>query len=89
MSDKWKGNTIGKVKEADELQIRNISMNNNMKKEDEKKLLDLHEDVFYQLSKAVGMGKILQDMLKEYMPAAEIAAEIKRRMMIVEEVKDE
>lgn len=47
-------------------------------------LIDKFRNVYRELEEAIQAGKIMQDMLREYMTAAEIRAEFEKRLIHVD-----
>lgn len=82
--DRWKEQTIGRNLQDDCDEILKISKKSFMRREEEKKLLSMHQEVYDQLSKAASIGKIYQKILLEHMTKAELAERLRSEMMIVD-----
>lgn len=82
--NRFKEETLDEIKRQDIMQIRNIMSLANVGEYYCMTLEDMHTEALDQFGKACAVGRILQDMLKMYMPAAEIRKELDRRMLEVE-----
>lgn len=82
--DRWKEQTIGKCMQDDCDEILKVSKRSFMRREEEKKLLSMHQEVYDQLSKAVSIGKIYQRILLEHMTKEELKERLRSEMMFVE-----
>lgn len=83
MADRWSKYTISEIREQDLKSIEGIMSITNLGDWYETQLKDMYIDVSEQLGKAVGIGKIMQAMLLEYMPAAELKARLRDAMLKV------
>lgn len=82
--DKWKKKTLGEIRDEDIRNLKTVSTIYGISENYKDMIIRQHNEVFDQLSKAVSVGKIMQEILLERMTPQEISAELKKRMMKVE-----
>lgn len=82
--DRWKTSNLGQVLADDQSWIFRLTEKYNISSADADMLQEIHQDVFNQLSKAVTVGKIFQEVLLEYMDKRELAERLRREMLNVE-----
>ncbi len=76
--DRWKEKTIGRNMADDLERIKELNRERPEATKESEKIL---QDVYYQLAKSVSVGKVLQGILLEYMPAEELSKRIKEGIM--------
>lgn len=81
MKDRWKEKTIGQIKEETEKTIMTVSGIYHVSDGYRQMLIKDHDEVFDQLQKAVTVGKIFQNMLKEFMSPGMIAIRLREEML--------
>lgn len=81
MKDRWREKTIGQIKEETGKTIMTVSGIYHVSDGYRKIMMQDHDEVFDQLQKAVTVGKIFQNMLKEFMSPAMISKRLQEAML--------
>ena len=70
-------------KKENEANIKQIGKEYSLPPGDIRDLLYMNNEAYEQLEKATGYGKIMQELLLEYMPAAELKKKLNRKILNV------
>ncbi len=82
--DRWKDHTIGEIMEDDLKEIDWIMSFFQGSGWYKDKLEEMYKDVATQLSKSVSVGKLMQQMLLQYMTPAELKEKLRDGMLKIE-----
>ena len=81
---KWEKLTLAELMDKDMARIESIMSVSQLGEWYRIELEDMHRELYTQLAKSLKMGKLLQDMLLEFMTPAELKSALRDRMLKID-----